>query len=187
MSDLLKGVAPSSSLGRDTAMLKGLLDDAATRLEESGLRDAPETEVRLRRTIGKTYLDISEFKPADRMLSRAFELATITWKGDHEVVAGSQNDLGLVHANTGRLAEAESDFAAALAMQRRLFSGDHRAIAESLNNLAYCIQALGRPTEALPCTASRSRCANGFSRAITRISRNPSTTSGIAWLTDRRC
>jgi serine/threonine protein kinase/tetratricopeptide (TPR) repeat protein len=150
MGDLLKGVSPYFALGRDTTMLKGLLDDAAASLEAGGLHDAPEAEVRLRRTVGKTYLDISEFKPADRMLIRAFELAKITWKGDHEIVAGSQNDLGLVHANTGRLAEAEADFAAALAMQRRLFSGDHRAIAESLNNLAYCIQALGRPTEALP-------------------------------------
>jgi len=151
MQETLAGVEPSVARGRDTAMLKEMMDGAAEKIEAGELRDSPEAEVRLRRTIGGTYAEIAEFEGADRMLSAAVGLARKQWPGDHDDVAACINDLAWLRTqHQGRPAEAEALDREALAMRQRLHPGDHPDVAFSLNNLARTLESLGRGGEAEP-------------------------------------
>src|SRR5258705_108250 len=49
MKDMLKGVGPSVALGRDTKLLREILDQTAQRL--GGLTNQPEVEADLRETL----------------------------------------------------------------------------------------------------------------------------------------
>ena len=55
MSETLQGAEPSVARGRDTTMLREMMDAAAARIEKGDLASAPEAELRLRGTIGNTY------------------------------------------------------------------------------------------------------------------------------------
>ena len=51
---MLKGVGPSVALGRDTKMLREILDKTAERVGKD-LKDQPEVEAELRTTVGQVY------------------------------------------------------------------------------------------------------------------------------------
>ncbi len=150
MSDTLKGAGPSVALGRDTTMLKEMMDVAAARIETGDLKDAPEAELRLRGTIGNTYRELALFDSALRLIEPALDLARSLHEGDHPDVALSLSNMATVRQSMGRAAEAEPLFEQALEMYRRLFPGDHPDVAQILNNLAYVRQSLGRAPEAEP-------------------------------------
>jgi serine/threonine protein kinase/tetratricopeptide (TPR) repeat protein len=149
MEDLLKGVGPSVAVGRDTELLRSLLDIASEKIESGAMRSSPVAEVRLRTTIGRTYTEISSFEAADRMLAGGIALARATWRGDHALLSEGLNALGEMKAIRGRWEEAESLLRESLAMQRRLAAGDDPGTATRLNNLAYVIQVRGAPEAAL--------------------------------------
>jgi serine/threonine protein kinase/tetratricopeptide (TPR) repeat protein len=171
MQDIFKGVGPSVALGQSTEMLKQMMGSAAAKIDAGEVRTNPDAEVSLRRTIGATYTDISEFAPADRMLSGALDLARQHWPGDHEMTAGCLSDLGTLRvAGQGRTVEGERLVREALEMRRRLWNGDREETAQSLNDEAYCVQALGRPADALPlyeeALAIRRRLTPGDDRQV---------------------
>jgi tetratricopeptide (TPR) repeat protein len=150
MEETLRGVGPSVALGRDTRMLKELMDAAAKRIEDGELRDIPGAELRLRDSIGNVYREIADFDAAERMLLPALDLAErMHGRNSLEYAAAVRNHAGWLIAKA-RLAEALPKSEAALAIRRRLLPPDHRDIASSLNDVAVCMQALGRTPEALP-------------------------------------
>ena len=63
--DMLKGVGPSVALGRDTTMLREILDKTAERVGKD-LKDSPEVEAELR-TIGEMYQALGQFTKAEEM------------------------------------------------------------------------------------------------------------------------
>jgi hypothetical protein len=67
MTDMLKGVGPSVALGRDTAMLREILDGTARRLDTE-LRDQPAVAADLRETLGLVYRDLGQYAAAETLL-----------------------------------------------------------------------------------------------------------------------
>ena len=63
LKEMLDGVKPSVALGRDTKLLKDILDKAAERIGAE-LHDQPEVEAELRSTLGNVYSELSEFAKA---------------------------------------------------------------------------------------------------------------------------
>ena len=61
LKDILEGVGPSVALGRDSTMLKEILDKTAERVGKD-LKDQPEVEAELRSTIGTTYCELGEWQ-----------------------------------------------------------------------------------------------------------------------------
>ena len=57
---MLEGVGPSVALGRDTKLLEEIMDKTSARLVE--LKDEPESEVELRSTIGRVYMDLGRVR-----------------------------------------------------------------------------------------------------------------------------
>ncbi len=152
MADLLKGVETAKALGRDTTVLREMLDSAAARIESGELADSPEAELRLRWTIGQAYTDIAEGGAAQRaeaVLRPAMGLAERTY-GAQSIEAAMTL---LTHARSlfalGQREEALSGYEASLQIYRRVHNGDHVAIVAALNDLVQCLESLGRPDEGL--------------------------------------
>ncbi len=136
MGDTLGGVASAVARGRDTTMLREMMERAAERIEQGELRDAPEAELALRSTIGATFRDLARYDEAVRMAEPALALARATYRGDHEVLAQAIEDLAQAQNDKGDLDAAEPLYREALAMYQRLYPGDHEQVATALSNLA---------------------------------------------------
>jgi tetratricopeptide (TPR) repeat protein len=150
MSQTLAGVGPSVALGRDTTMLREMLDSAAARITAGELSENPEAELRLCMTVGDTYREIAAFDGAEQMLAPSEALARSTFGQTHSEVAAAMNYSAMLLQEQGKATEALPKFESALEMYARVYRGDHRDVADSLNNLAICLQSLGRAAEALP-------------------------------------
>jgi serine/threonine protein kinase/tetratricopeptide (TPR) repeat protein len=135
LQDMLKGVGPEVALGRDTALLREILDQTAARLG-SDLKTQPEVEAELRSTIGETYLQLARHDQAEEMLRISLDLRQKLFGPEHAAVAQSLSRLAAVLWRKGKVAEAQTMQNEALRMQRKLLGEDHRDTLESLNNLA---------------------------------------------------
>src|SRR5262249_35225733 len=61
LSDMLEGVGPSKALGRDTTMLKEILDKTAERVGQE-LTNQPEAKIELLDVLARTYGDLGLYK-----------------------------------------------------------------------------------------------------------------------------
>ena len=61
LKDMLKGVGPSVALGRDTTMLREILDRAAERIGQS-LGKQSNLDAELRNTISQVYVALGDYK-----------------------------------------------------------------------------------------------------------------------------
>jgi serine/threonine protein kinase/Tfp pilus assembly protein PilF len=147
LGSLLKGVEPSVAQGRDTALLQELLDQAVERLTTE-LKDQPEVEAQLARTIGDVYRALGRTAQAEQMLRLALTLHGPPSGRARPEVARALDDLGRVFRDQSRLVEAEALQRRALDMRRQLYGPDHTEVAASLNDLALVLRDRGQWTEA---------------------------------------
>jgi len=134
MKGMLQGVGPSAALGRDTTMLREILDQTARRLNE--LKEQPAVEAELRTTLGNVYADLGEYTNAVAMHREALALWQTLRGNEHLEVATALNGLANVLAKQGRPVEAEAICREALAMRRKLLGNDHLDVAECLSIMA---------------------------------------------------
>ncbi len=73
MQDMLSSIDPEESRGRDTTLLRGILDKAAMRVQVE-LADQPKVAAAIHATLGKTYYRLSEYERAEAHLRAAVEL-----------------------------------------------------------------------------------------------------------------
>jgi tetratricopeptide (TPR) repeat protein len=73
LSGMLAGVGPQVAQGRDTKLLRDILDKTAARVGAE-LADQPEVEAALRLPLGDTYRQLGEYDAAQKELDRALEL-----------------------------------------------------------------------------------------------------------------
>ena len=67
LKDMLNGVGPRVALGRDTKLLREILDKTTERLGQD-LKDQPEVEAELQLVIGWVYLELGEATKAEQIL-----------------------------------------------------------------------------------------------------------------------
>jgi tetratricopeptide (TPR) repeat protein len=147
LQDMLKGVGPSVALGRDTTLLREILDKTAGRVGRE-LKDQPDVEAELRDTLGEIYRELSHYEEAETMHRQALAIRRKLWGDEHPAVASSLSNLGLVLWSRGKLAEAEAVERKSLEIRRKLFGPEHPAVATSLNNLALVLKDQGKLPEA---------------------------------------
>ena len=135
LEDMLQGVGPSVALGRDTTLLREILDKTAERVA-SDLRGQPEVEGELRYTLGEVYWEIGELEKAETMHRRALALRRAALGNEHPDIARSMQRLGHVLWRRGQVNEAEKLGREAVAMQRKLYGDEHLELAKSLTDLA---------------------------------------------------
>ena len=118
LEKMLEGVGPSVALGRDTTMLREILNKTAARIDEE-LTNQPDVEAALLSTLGRTYLELGEYSHALLMFTEALRLSRISFGDEHLDVAICLNDLAVAMSRLGRLVEAEAMQREALALQKR--------------------------------------------------------------------
>ncbi|MGD9634149.1 MAG: protein kinase [Pirellulales bacterium] len=128
MTEMLKGVAPGVALGRDTQLLREILDKTANRLDE--LRDQPEVEADLRATLGSVYAELGEYQRATEMHRAALAIRKSLYGDEHPSVAQSLDDLGGVSYWDARWNDAAVLHREAVELRRQLRS-DRETLVEA--------------------------------------------------------
>jgi tetratricopeptide (TPR) repeat protein/predicted Ser/Thr protein kinase len=147
MTDMLQGVGPAVALGRDTTLLREILDDTAARLDRD-LRDQPEVEVTLRSTLGRTYLDIGALDAAETHLQGALVLARDVIEADARQIASRLGDLADLQRVRGEYAAADVLYEKALELMQRDPSDTHADVAALMSGLAATKRYVGAFDEA---------------------------------------
>ncbi len=146
LKEMLQGVGPGVALGRDTTLLREILDKTVERVGKD-LRGQPEVEAELRSTIGEVYRALGQYDEAEAMHREALALRSRLWGKEHRDVATSLNQLGLVLQYRGKSSEAETLFRDALAMRRKLLGNEDPDVATSLTDLGLLLYWKGKRSE----------------------------------------
>jgi serine/threonine protein kinase len=146
LKSMLEGVGPSAAKGRDTVMLREILDKTAQQIGEK-MDSQPPIEAQMRSLIGRLYFEIGEYTQAEAM-HRAAVAILRTLPGEQGELAAALNDLGRVLRKRDKLSEAESVTTEALSIRRRLYGDDQLEAADSMNDLAWGFYRQIKPTEA---------------------------------------
>src|SRR5438876_2602873 len=74
LGEIFHGLAPTVALGRDTTLLKAILDKAAQRIGTE-LTNQPEVEIELRCNLAESYNELGLYKEEAEMARKCLELA----------------------------------------------------------------------------------------------------------------
>jgi hypothetical protein len=144
LDEMLGGVSPWVAAGRDTTVLREILDHAAARLG-SELTNQPEVELELRNTIGQVYRELYDGNDAQAVLRDAPAIAKKLWGKDDLRYASSLQNLALALDNAK---EAEALQREVLAIRRKALGNDSPEVGVSLRDVANALDAEGRRAEA---------------------------------------
>jgi serine/threonine protein kinase/tetratricopeptide (TPR) repeat protein len=147
LKEMLQGVGPAVAQGRDTLLLRDILENTVKRVTTE-LRDQPEVQAEICNTIGEVYRALGNPAKAERMHRDARALQGQNPRTNPAAVATSLNDLALVLRDQGQLAEAEALHRQALQLRRKLFGENNADVANSLNNLGLVLRDQGKAAEA---------------------------------------
>ncbi len=147
LKEMLEGVGPSVARGRDTQLMREILDKTSLRLGHD-LSTQPEVEALLRRTLGQVYFALGAVSNAEAMDRRAVELYRNLRGNEHSDVAAALGSLAIRLEHLGRLEESEAMCREVLAMEQKLGGDERPDVAEALVNLAAILKARGKLTEA---------------------------------------
>jgi serine/threonine protein kinase/tetratricopeptide (TPR) repeat protein len=151
LKDMLAGVDSSAALGRDTTLLREILDKTAERVGKD-LTNQPEVEAELRMTLGRTYFEVGESVKSEAMYREALAIFRRLFGDENQKVATALN--GVAISLWGRLwserrwEEVESLYREALAIHKKISGGDSLGVTWPLNNLASVLREEGRTAEA---------------------------------------
>lgn len=149
LEDMLNGVEPSVALGRDTTLLREILDRTADRVGKE-MTDQPAVEAELRDLIGTLYQEIGNYDRAEQMHRAALAIRRKLFGPESPQVAASLNNLGLALIAEDKLPAAEEADGEALAIRRQLFGMDNAETATSLNDLSSVYRQEGKLEQAKP-------------------------------------
>ncbi len=147
LEDMLQGVGPSVALGRDTAILRDILDKAATRISME-LTNQPAVEAELRTRIGNVYGELALFDKAEAAFREALNVRRHLFGSENTDVATSLNDLSRVLLLEEKVAEAETFNRESLATRKKLLGEENLEVADSLDSLEIILREQGKRAEA---------------------------------------
>jgi eukaryotic-like serine/threonine-protein kinase len=149
LKDMLQGVGPSVARGRDTAMLREILDKTAARVGKD-LKTQPEVEAELKTTLGEVYQALGQYAQAEGMYREALRLRQGLWGNMNTNVADSLDRLGHeLRLCRGEAVESESLLEQALMIRTNLLGPEHVLVATTLDHLGGVQLYLGRLSEAV--------------------------------------
>jgi eukaryotic-like serine/threonine-protein kinase len=147
LKDMLQSVHPSVALGRDTTMLREILDKTAERVSND-LKDQPEVQAELLTILGLTYTPIAHDNSPEALHREALRLRRKLFGETNETVAASLNHLGRLLILGSAFGEAEMLSRQSLAINRTLHGNEHPDVALSLYVLASALQGQRKSADA---------------------------------------
>jgi tetratricopeptide (TPR) repeat protein len=148
LEKMLQGAGPSVALGRDTTVLREILDKA-TQSISTDLTNNPEAEEYVRWVLGKVYRDLGEIGKAEEMQRAALALARKN-EGNADIWTGEMlvylADILVVE---GRLEEAEAGVREALGIFEKLSDGTDKdgSLGLAYGKLGHALRWQGRLEE----------------------------------------
>ena len=146
LKEMLAGVAPSVSRGRDTTMLLEILDKSAQRVR-TALTNQPLVAAELLGVMGRVYCELGELDKAERLHTNALALCRREPLETIEL-ADSMAALASVWRRQGKLQDSEKLLRQALGLRARLHGNKSPAYDNSLMTLAQILTDEGRLREA---------------------------------------
>jgi eukaryotic-like serine/threonine-protein kinase len=128
LENMLNGVEPSVALGRDTVMLREILDKTAAQLGTE-LKDQPAVEAELLYNLG-------DYEKAQTLLSRALTIQRALRGSESTNVISTLNLLGFTFFKPSKLEDAEKNYREALTLEAQVFKSDSPIMASTLDGLA---------------------------------------------------
>jgi serine/threonine protein kinase/tetratricopeptide (TPR) repeat protein len=135
LKDMLAAVGPSVARGRDTTMLREVLEKTSDRVG-SELTNEPAVQAELWTTIGSVWSQLRLYDKAEPALSNALEIRRKLLGNDSLPVADSLLSLAQVLVQLGKLDGAESLCRESLAIRRKLFGEESKETAAGLDLFA---------------------------------------------------
>jgi eukaryotic-like serine/threonine-protein kinase len=149
LKEMLEGIDPTVAMGRDTTLLREILDRTAERLG-ADLKDQPALEAELRHTIAEVYLALGQQEKGEQNYRKALALRQKEFGPEHLEVAASLDGLAravlspvipiqfeaMTSKDKSRIEEAEKLAREALAIRKTLLGSEHLEVAQSIARLA---------------------------------------------------
>jgi len=145
-TDMLKGVGPSVAMGRDTTMLREIVDKTVERIDKD-LTDQPEVQIELRLTLAQVYLELQLYKKAEETARQTLALARSHLGAVSLPAADALGKLGIALDALRSLEEAETVTRQAIAMQRKLRGSDSVEEGKALCTLGNVLRHQAERTE----------------------------------------
>jgi eukaryotic-like serine/threonine-protein kinase len=147
MKEILEQASVSKSRGRDTTMMREILDETATRISTE-LAGFPDVQADLHGVIGRTYEDIDEYELALVQTTEQLLLRRqIHGENDHPELATALVDHASVIETLGKPKDAEPFILEALSMRQRLYGDGHPLTGEAHAIKAWILVKSGRSAE----------------------------------------
>jgi len=158
LKEMLDGIGPSVARGRDTAMIREMLDQTADRVGRE-ISNQPAVEADVRSLIGQLYEQLGQYGRAEEMARTALAIRRKISKPGSPEVAAALAHLGMDLNAQQKYSEAEQVDAEALAIRRQLYGDENADTASSLNDLSdvYCSEKRLPEAEAMGLEALRIR------------------------------
>jgi eukaryotic-like serine/threonine-protein kinase len=119
LGDMLQGVAPSVALGRDTTMLREIVDKTSERIDKE-LDGQPEVQAELRLMLAQVYFELQLHREVERISRHTLEAARAHIGEENVWVADALQQRGRALTYLRAFDEAETSLRQAIAMERRL-------------------------------------------------------------------
>jgi serine/threonine protein kinase len=146
LEEMLQGVEPEVAHGRDTTILREILDKAAARIDKE--TNQPVVAAELRSVIGKVYQRTKQYHQAEEMQRPVLVFCREHFGHESPEAAAALNELGITLIASGKWLEAEQVNREALEIRRRHFGNENADVATSEDNLAHACNDNGKFTEA---------------------------------------
>jgi len=143
VTDMLRGVGPAVARGRDTSIVREILDKTIERLDNGELKDEPLVEADMRHIVGVTLSDLGLYDRAITMHREALRLRIAAAGEESEDTTLSLNDLGKTLWQVRNYEEAEQLLRRALDIRRKMLGPDVEYIGISTNNLGMLLKERG--------------------------------------------
>ncbi len=149
ITDILSSVDPEKAKGADITLLKGILDQASTRLSQGKIRDEL-IAAELHAVVGDVYWKLAQYDEADRHLPVVVDIRTRLLGPDHPDTLTAEHNLANLLLQEGRYAEAEPLYLKTLDGQKRVLGAEDPATLRAMGNLASLYFSQGRFADAEP-------------------------------------
>ena len=147
LKDMLKGVGPSAAMGRDTTMLKEILEKTANRMSAE-LKDQPQVQIELMSVLADTYHELGSYREMEQIARVTVTLARTTFGQESLPVAEALTQLGDALQHLLIFEEGEIVTWEALALHQKLRGKESLGEAAALHNLSAILRGQWRLPEA---------------------------------------
>lgn len=147
LEEMLEGVGTSVALGRDTTLLREILDKTAARLDKE-LTDQPSVQAELRQRLADTYWQIGLYSEAEAMLRQACGGIAALHGEDSEATRTVRKQLADVLILQARWPEAETVLRPLLEFRRSPLNDDPLKKAAACTSMGATLWPQHRPEEA---------------------------------------